>query len=452
MDAGCPSGGLPAGLASTATICRLLARIPRDEFVFEAGFDRAAYVIVDRIWLGGAVHIEGLADMLEQLGRWHPIGQQGDRDLRQGAPMRAISRSPLVRAVVLLILGGLLLALGIANYRVSNQFPGGNDFLPRWVGAREWLQRGTSPYDPRVSEAAQRMIYGRLADPAAGEDIAHFAYPPAMLSSAPLASLPSLAARAVWMTLIEVSLPALIIMGMGLAHWRPPLWLQVALLLFAVLSYHGIRTVLLGQFAAIEAVLMVGTLLAIQRRQDQLAGILLGLSIAKPHMAVLLIPFVLLWAVRSGRTIVAGWATATVGLLIGVSIALIPDWPVQWLRQLLDYPTYTVIGPPVSVLTGLLPRGQAALTLILCLLLLAYLIWEWLQSLGKEDRWFQWTAAMTLTITNLIALRTATTNFVVLFPALVLIFALWHERWGKAGEVAILLAILCLLIGLRASF
>jgi hypothetical protein len=106
--------------------------------------------------------------------------------------MRAISRSPLVRAVVLLILGGLLLALGIANYRVSNQFPGGNDFLPRWVGAREWLQRGTSPYDPRVSEAAQRMIYGRLADPAAGEDIAHFAYPlpGPCFSSAPLACFP----------------------------------------------------------------------------------------------------------------------------------------------------------------------------------------------------------------------------------------------------------------------
>src|SRR3989304_10126268 len=107
-----------------------------------------------------------------------------------------------------------------------------------------------------------------------------------------------------------------------------------SLLLFAVLCYHGIRTVVLGQFAAIEAVLMVGALLAIQRRQDQLAGILLGLSIAKPHMAVLLIPFVLLWAVRSARMIVAGWATATAGLLIGVSIAPIPDWPGAWAPHL----------------------------------------------------------------------------------------------------------------------
>jgi len=56
--------------------------IPRERFVFDAGFDRAAYVIVDRIWLEwGALHIEGVADMLEQLGSWHRIGQQGDLEI-----------------------------------------------------------------------------------------------------------------------------------------------------------------------------------------------------------------------------------------------------------------------------------------------------------------------------------------------------------------------------------
>jgi hypothetical protein len=53
--------------------------IPPERFVFDAGFDRAAYIIVDRIWLEwGAAHIEGVADMLEQLGSWHRIGRQGD--------------------------------------------------------------------------------------------------------------------------------------------------------------------------------------------------------------------------------------------------------------------------------------------------------------------------------------------------------------------------------------
>ncbi len=367
--------------------------------------------------------------------------------------MRPAAPSALGRAARLVLLAGVLFVLGSANYRMANQFPGGNDFLPRWVGARAWLQRGQSPYDPQVTQEAQRLIYGRPADPQAGEDIAHFAYPlPAMLFFAPSGLLPYGQARAVWMTVIEICLVLLAIIGMSLSHWRPRLWLQAVLLLFVVLSYHGLRTVIAGQFAALEAVLMTGSLLAIQRRQDPLAGVLLGLSIAKPQMPVLLIPFVLLWAVRSGRLSVAGWTIATGAGLIGLSIALIPDWPLQWLRQLLEYPSYTVVGPPISVLAGVIPEVQTAATLILAFMLLAYLIWEWLQASIRQERGFQWTAAVTITVTNLVALRTATTNFVVLFPALILVFAAWHERWGRRGSLVVLLAILVLFIGLWALF
>lgn len=367
--------------------------------------------------------------------------------------MRALGRSTFGRLVLALAALATLTALAAANYRMAGQFPGGNDFLPRWVGAREWLQRGTIPYDRSVTQAAQRMIYGRPADPAAGEDIAHFAYPlPAMLFFGPLGLLPYPAARAAWMTVIEVALPTLIVLGLGLARWRPPIGLQAALLLFAVLCYHGLRTMILGQFAAIEALLMIGALLAVQRHQDPLAGILLGLSIAKPQMPVLLIPFMLFWSVRSGRSAVAGWAVATITALVGASLLLIPDWPLQWARQLVDYPTYTVIGPPIAILTGAFPRIQTVLSLGLSLMLLAYLIWEWVQAPGKGDRWFQWTAALTITVTNLIALRTATTNYVVLYPALVLVFSVWHERWGRRGLVAILLLLLLLLLGLWALF
>lgn len=367
--------------------------------------------------------------------------------------MRAGAPSALGRAAQVVLLAIVLLVLGTANYRMASQFPGGNDFLPRWVGARAWLERGQSPYDLQVTQQAQRLIYGRLADPEAGEDVAHFAYPfPAMLFFGPIGLLPYQQARAVWMTAIEVSLALIVIIGMSLARWRPRLWLQAVLLLFAVLSYHGLRTIVLGQFAAIEALLMAGSLLAIQRRQDPLAGILLGFSIAKPQMTILLIPFVLLWAVRSARLSVAGWMLGTAGGLTGLSLALIPGWPLQWLRQLLDYPSYTVVGPPVSVLAGLFPSLQPVITLALAFMLLAYLIWEWLQGGIKEDRWFQWTAAMTITVTNLIALRTATTNFVALFPALVMIFAAWHERWGKRGSLVVLLAVLALFLGLWALF
>ncbi|MEK6588845.1 MAG: glycosyltransferase family 87 protein [Chloroflexota bacterium] len=351
------------------------------------------------------------------------------------------------------LLVAVLVGLGIANYRLALQAPGGNDFLARWVGANQWLVSGRNPYDPQVSLVAQTLIYGRPADRAAGEDVAHFAYPLfSMLFFGPFGLLPYPLARAVWMTILEVSLPVLAIFGMRLGGWRPSVWIQRSLILFSVLWYHGFRAVILGQFAVLEALLITGALLAIQRREDGVAGVLIGLSLAKPQMTVLLLPFLLLWAYASRRFSILIWALGTIAVLLGGSLALIPDWPIQWVRQILDYTSYTAVGPPVSILAGLIPSAAAAITTVLTGLAVLYLILEWVRAWGKGDRWFQWTAALTIVMTNLIALRTATTNYVVILPALILIFSVLAERWGPQANVAILMTLGILFIGIWAQF
>lgn len=351
---------------------------------------------------------------------------------------------------------GLLFALvvaglGAVNYRFSSEFPGGNDFLARWVGAHYWMREDTSPYDPQVSLASQRLIYGRPAGP--GEDVANFVYPmPAMVFFAPFGLLDYTLARAIWMTVLELGLPLLALLGLAIAGWEPPRAVRVSLLLFAVVWYHGMRSVIVGQFAVIEALLMIGALLAIQRREDVLAGVLLGLSIAKPQMPVLLIPFVLLWAARARRWPIVVSTLASISVLVVGFVVLLPSWPMEWLQQLVEYPSYTELGPPVSILTSLLPRGGGVAAIALGAVALLYLFWEWNQSLGKSDRWFQWTAAMTIVVTNLVAIRTATTNYVVLLPGLYLVFSVWAERWGSAGRAAVLSIMGVLVIGLWLLF
>ena len=367
--------------------------------------------------------------------------------------MRRSGLSWVRRVAEAALLVAVLVGLGIANYRLALQAPGGNDFLARWVGANQWLVSGRNPYDPQVSLVAQTLIYGRPADRAAGEDVAHFAYPLfSMLFFGPFGLLPYPLARAVWMTILEVSLPALAIFGMRLGGWRPSVWIQRSLILFSVLWYHGFRAVILGQFAVLEALLITGALLAIQRREDGVAGVLIGLSLAKPQMTVLLLPFVLLWAYASRRFSILIWALGTIAILLGGSLALIPDWPIQWVRQILDYTSYTAVGPPVSILAGLIPSAAAAITTVLTGLALLYLILEWVRALGKGDRWFQWTAALTIVMTNLMAVRTATTNYIVILPALILIFSVLAERWGPQANVAILMTLGILFIGIWALF
>ncbi len=365
-----------------------------------------------------------------------------------------MEKRPLwIQTVTVLAVLIVLVALTIANFRFSEELPGGNDFLGRWVGARFWVQEGISPYDPQVGRESQQLIYGRAADREAGEDIQDFLYPfPAMIFFAPFGALPYTLARAIWMTILEVSLPILAMIGIAIADWKPRRAVLISLLLFSVLWYHGTRAVIVGQFAVIEALLMAGALLAIKRGSDPLAGILLGLSIAKPQMAVLLIPFVFLWAGWARRWLIVAWGVGTIAGLLAVSVLLIPDWPVMWLLQLLEHPSYTVIGPPVEIIADAFPSMSGVIAVAIGGALTLYLFWEWAKAVGKTDRWFQWTAALTIVVTNLVAFRTATTNYVVLLPALCLVFAALAERWGAKGDVVILLAMAAILFGTWALF
>jgi len=358
-----------------------------------------------------------------------------------------------LRVVLLIALFIFLIVLYVANYSFVRQSPGGNDFLARWTGAHYWLVEGVNPYDEEVSLAAQTMIYGRPADPSKGEDIAHFVYPlPAMLFFGPFGLLPFPIARAIWMTILEICLVVLGLISLRLARWSPDRFAQAFVILFSILWYHGARSVIIGQFAVIEAVLIAITLLAIQSELDEAAGVALALTIAKPQMSFLIIPFVLIWSIRARRLKIVGWFLGVVTALIAGSLIALPSWPMGWLGQLLSYPSYTNLGSPISILSNLLPGGGSTANLILTGLLSLYLLWEWILAAGKEDPWFQWAAALTIVITNLIAFRTATTNFVGMLPALFIIFKTWEDRWGKGGVIASLFALLSLLVGLWALF
>ena len=140
--------------------------------------------------------------------------------------------------------------------------------MARWMGARFWLIEGISPYDPQVSLATQQAFYGRPANPAVGEDIGHFAYPlTSMVFFAPFGLMNYVPARAFWMTLIEVRLFLLAITSLKLVKWKMSVFRVGALILFTMVWYYGMRTIMLGQFAAIEALLMVAALLMISKKK-----------------------------------------------------------------------------------------------------------------------------------------------------------------------------------------
>jgi hypothetical protein len=363
-------------------------------------------------------------------------------------------RRNLLAALLLLALGIVAIAaLTFANYRFSLDNPGGNDFLARWVGARAWLVEGISPYDPQVSQEAQELIYGRPARPEAGEDVANFVYPlHAMLFFGPFGLMDYTLARALWMTVVELSLIALALVSIKLVEWQAKVWLIAALVAFTVIWYHGMRTLILGQFTSVDALLIVLALWLIRLNRDVPAGILLALSTAKPQMAFLIVPFVLLWAISQRRRQLALSIVGASVVILVVTLALIPDWPLQMFWQLLEYPEYTTTISPLAIIANTAPALRTPLNVLLHGLALIYLIGEWILAWRKEFRWFLWVAFLTLVITNMVAFRTATTNYMMLLPVLFLVFRVMHERWGRTGLVLVFVFMGILAFGLWGIF
>ena len=338
--------------------------------------------------------------------------------------------------------------LGWFNIQYARQHPGGNDFIPRWLGTRLFLMKGQDPYSQQTTLAIQEMIFGRAARQ--GEDQSLFVYPfYSSLVFAPLAVISDFAvARGLWMLVLELAVVAITAISISLARWRlSPIGMAI-LFVFAILWYHSLRPVINGNAAIIVALFITLAFLAIRAKSDVIAGIFLALSTIKPQMVVLLILFILIWAISTQRWRLIISTLSSLAFMIIIGSFLIPNWVLENVWQLLAYPTYTLPGSPGAILAAWLPGVGSRVGWAITVLLLFLLLFEWWQALRKEFRWFYWTACLTLVLTNLIGVRTETANYIALLPGLILIFAVWDERWHLVGKILIILSGLLLSIGL----
>jgi hypothetical protein len=352
-----------------------------------------------------------------------------------------------VISLVIIVGIGALVGLTLVNYRYSVQNPGGSDFLPRWVGTREFLMTGESPYSDVTTRKIQQMFYGRPAH--LDEDQVLFVYPfYSTIIFAPFAMIPDFnTARAVWMTVLELGVILITLAGISLSRWKlSPLMLGV-LLIFALLWYYSIRPLINANASILVGLFVMLALLAIRAGQDSWAGLFLVLATIKPQVVLILILFILIWAVSERRHLIFWSFFGNLALFIAVTSLLIPDWTWQNLRQVLAYPDYTLPGTPGEIFAQWMPGVGSRLGWGLTIVLIATLIWEWRSTLGKDFRWFLWTAYFTMAATSLIGLRTATENYIVMLPAVILVFAAWDQEWGSFGRGLIAISYLLLFFG-----
>jgi hypothetical protein len=364
-------------------------------------------------------------------------------------PANRSTPSVLVSALITL---AVFSALTWMNAQFTRQNPGGNDFLPRWIGARFYLTRGWSPYSDQTTQAIQEGIYGRPARP--DEDQSLFVYPLySLLVFAPYALVGDYdTARALWMTTLEFSLVLIVALSLQATGWRLRGLSLAGFLLFAALWYHGIRPVVNGNPTVLCAVFITAALRFIREGREAAGGACLALAGIKPQIVALLIPYALIWSASTRRWrlfwgIIAGLAVFVVGAMM-----LIPDWLAQNLRQVTAYPGYTVPGTPRAIFELWWPGIGDAMGWTLTFGLAAVLAMEWWRSRLGDFYAFAWAASLTLALTQWIGIQTDPTNYIVLFFPMVLTFAAWEGRWKRAGRVAAFVSVAVLFFGLWALF
>ncbi len=354
--------------------------------------------------------------------------------------------------VLFLILGLVGAVLLVVNVRYARANPGGTDFLVHWVAARRVLFQGESPYSENVALEIQRRIYGRPARP--GEHEQRVVYPLySVVLFAPFAMVPDFPlARAIWMTVLELALVGTLGLGLWLVDWSPDRWTLGLLAVFSVTWYHGVRAVINGNAVVLVTLFLVFVAFALRKQQDEAAGLFLALATIKPNLALLPFLFVVAWGISRRRWRLVGFAIGGwLALVIGATWWR-PTWWIEYIRELMRFPSYNPPGTVQAVFRLWIPSGGGALSVALSAVLGGLLLWFWWRAWGEEDVWFLWVFNLTLVVSQWIGIQTDPGNFVLLFLPLLHVWALCVRRWPSWGIWIVRLTLMALWAGLWVLF
>jgi len=248
----------------------------------------------------------------------------------------------------------------IAN--ASDSFPWKHtDLLPVYLGTGIALHR-QNPYSASAVRTIDQQYYGHTLSvgEATARDNMGFAYPlPIVLLFTPFAALPWDAASSLYLllSLLSTIVVAVIwtrVLGICLSRSSLVILLLATLACWPTLWALRLENIVLS----VSASLALG-LYALQRGRQVTAGILMSLSSLKPQVSLVLVVWLILWAISTRQRRFLASFTVTSLLLLASSFALLPSWISDWQEGLIQYQRYTRVRPILPLPLA----GGVALTL-----------------------------------------------------------------------------------------
>ena len=291
------------------------------------------------------------------------------------------------------------------------------------------------------------MVYGRAAE--AGEHELRVVYPLySGILFAPFALVGNyVVSRALWMTFLEFVVVGMVVLSLRLARWQPKPWLVGMLILMGLFWYHGLRAIINGNAILVVSLCLLWAFWSIGRGQDVVAGFALAFATIKPHVVILVLVFILLWAFSHRRWSLIGWTFGWFFFLVLLGIFFIPDWPLRNAWELMKFSEYNPALTLGNALVEWWPGIGRQLNWILTAVLVVVLGIEWWLAWKKDFDHFLWTACLTLVAGQWVGIPTDPGNFGILFLAMVLVFSIVKERWGRGGDWIILGLMVLITVG-----
>lgn len=337
-------------------------------------------------------------------------------------------RRLLLPAFALLL--GLLALLGAlywAGLTFSEAVPGGGDFLLLWGGLRAYYFERVNPHSVQVAEQVAAWT---------GATSPRLAVPfPWLLLASPLVLIPDpLAARAAGLLILWLAGLALVVLSGALTGWTARGSMLALAFLCALIWFPSAVGWVQGGLATLGLVFLLGGLLALRARSDELAGALFFLALARPSFALPLLAFALFDSVRQRRWRVLAGLLMPAVVLSGVATLVFPGWLLEFGRAALAnaraFDSWTVR----VALESRWPGYGSGVSLALIAVLLLTLAVEWGGARPPDSRRWVWVACLTLAATPLVGLPVTPDALIVVWPAAVLIADVGAERWPRAAR------------------
>jgi hypothetical protein len=336
-----------------------------------------------------------------------------------------------------------------ATIGLGNGYSFGNDFYQVWLTSREWLRHGRDPYSREMTREIQIGLYGRPLDasiPTDPIDRRQFPYPVfADLLFWPATEFSFAFVRVALVCALLPLVAATVLLWLRALDWRLGWKWAAVILLLTLCSYPALEALYAVQLGLVVALLLAASIFALQRGRLLVAGILMALTTIKPQVTLLVIFYVLLWSLsdwrRRGSYCIGLFATLIV--LVGTALIVLPNWIYSWIHSILAYHSYTPPPLLVEVLTkplGARLAGPATFLLFAgCMIFAGILAWRNRTTAATSlEFWLTFSLLLALTTITLLPGQ-AVYDHLDLLPGILLLLQ-HRSKLVSAGRVPTILA------------